>query len=68
VSDVTRDTVANLEERLDGVERALRRLRDGTYRQCQVCSAAIDDSLLEVDPARATCAAHPTLDEGSTSS
>jgi RNA polymerase-binding transcription factor DksA len=46
------------EQLLDGVDRALTRLDEGTYGTCEVCGAALDDHALEEDPLRVRCAAH----------
>jgi DnaK suppressor protein len=48
---------------LDGVERALDRLSEGTYGQCQTCGGPIVAAELERDPALALCEQHRTLDE-----
>ena len=46
---------------LDGVDRALERLSDGTYGQCETCGAPILDADLERDPTRRMCEQHLTL-------
>ena len=46
------------ERLLDGVDRALARLDDGTYGTCEVCGGALDDGDLEEDPLLTRCAAH----------
>jgi len=46
------------ERLLDGVDRALARLDDGTYGTCEVCGAALDDHDLEGDPLLTRCVAH----------
>ena len=46
---------------LDGVDRALVRLSDGTYGQCETCGAPILEAHLEGDPARSLCEQHLTL-------
>jgi hypothetical protein len=43
---------------LDGVDRALERLSEGTYGQCETCGAPVLDADLERDPARRMCAQH----------
>lgn len=43
---------------LDGVDRALERLSEGTYGQCETCGAPILDADLERDPARRHCEQH----------
>ena len=46
---------------LDGVDRALERLSEGTYGQCETCGAPILDADLERDPTRRLCEQHLTL-------
>ena len=46
---------------LDGVDRALERLSDGSYGQCETCGAAIRDDQLEGDPTRRLCEDHLSL-------
>jgi RNA polymerase-binding transcription factor DksA len=46
---------------LDGVDRALERLSEGTYGTCETCGAPIDPTDLEHDPTRRTCALHLAL-------
>ena len=48
---------------LDGVDRALSRLSDGTYGTCEVCGAAIGDAALEGEPTRRLCGEHLALRE-----
>ena len=43
---------------LDGVERALVALDDGSYGRCQVCGTAIEDGDLEADPLATRCRQH----------
>jgi RNA polymerase-binding transcription factor DksA len=43
---------------LDGVDRALLRLSEGTYGQCATCGAPILEADLERDPARHLCEQH----------
>jgi len=61
VSDVGNESVVAVEATLNGVDRALERLRLGTYRTCQVCAAPIDESELIANPLLANCPAHPEL-------
>ena len=63
MSDVTNESVAAMELTLNDVDRALDRLREGTYRHCDSCGEAIDDALLLADPLRTNCAAHPQLND-----
>ena len=43
---------------LDGVDRALERLSEGSYGTCEVCGADILESDLEHEPTRHTCEQH----------
>lgn len=61
VSEFTSESVAAIEATLNDVDRALERLRLGTYRTCQVCSSPIEESDLESNPLLANCPAHPEL-------
>lgn len=42
---------------LDGVDVALARLSDGSYRMCESCGGAIEDEVLAGDPTARRCAA-----------
>jgi RNA polymerase-binding transcription factor DksA len=46
---------------LDGVDRALERLSEGTYGQCETCGAPLLDADLEQDPTRTLCGQHLSL-------
>jgi DnaK suppressor protein len=46
---------------LDGVDRALQRLSDGTYGSCEACGAPILGAELEADPTRHMCEQHLAL-------
>jgi RNA polymerase-binding transcription factor DksA len=61
MSEFTNESVAQIEATLNDVDRALERLRAGTYRTCQVCGSNIDDVDLEANPLVANCSAHPEL-------
>jgi RNA polymerase-binding transcription factor DksA len=61
MAETSNESVVAIESTLDDVDRALERLRLGTYRECQVCAATIDESALEANPLLANCAAHPEL-------
>jgi RNA polymerase-binding transcription factor DksA len=52
-----------VEAELVDVERALRRLDDGTYGTCQACGATIPDERLEAMPAARFCVEHQTAAE-----
>lgn len=56
--DADLPSLAALEATLDGVETALARLREGTYRRCATCAEPIDEADLEADPVLTTCRAH----------
>ncbi|MDE3064512.1 MAG: hypothetical protein KGJ36_02445 [Acidobacteriota bacterium] len=59
--EVDNESVTAIEARLNAVDHALERLRQGTYRRCQVCDAPIDEALLVASPTLAHCPAHPEL-------
>jgi RNA polymerase-binding transcription factor DksA len=61
MSDFTNESVSAIETTLNDVDRALERLRLGTYRSCQVCGTLIDDADLESNPLLASCRSHPEL-------
>jgi RNA polymerase-binding transcription factor DksA len=43
---------------LDGVDRALERLSEGTYGSCETCGAPILGADLAADPTRRRCEQH----------
>jgi RNA polymerase-binding transcription factor DksA len=61
MSEFTNESVSAIETTLNDVDRALERLRLGTYRTCQVCGTPIDDADLEANPLLANCRTHPEL-------
>jgi RNA polymerase-binding transcription factor DksA len=61
VAEFSNVSVSAIESTLNNVDRALERLRLGTYRTCQVCSTPIDAVDLEANPLLANCRAHPEL-------
>ena len=48
---------------LDGVDRALQRLSEGTYGSCEACGAPLLGAELEADPTRRRCEQHLALGE-----
>jgi DnaK suppressor protein len=46
---------------LDGVDRALERLSEGSYGTCETCGSPILDADLERDPTRRMCEQHLAL-------
>jgi RNA polymerase-binding transcription factor DksA len=48
---------------LDGVDRALERLSEGTYGSCEACGAPILGTELAADPTRRMCEQHLALGE-----
>ena len=46
---------------LDGVDRALERLSEGTYGQCETCGSPVPRADLEQDPTRRMCEQHLTV-------
>jgi RNA polymerase-binding transcription factor DksA len=61
MSDFDNESVTAIETTLNEVDRALERLRVGTYRNCQVCNTPISDAALTANPLLANCPAHPEL-------
>ena len=61
MTEFANESVSAIESTLNDVDRALERLRAGTYRTCQVCHEPIDDSELIANPLLANCPAHPEL-------
>jgi DnaK suppressor protein len=49
----------SLEARLERVERALEKLRDGTYGTCDACGGPIDPRRLRAAPESTVCVACP---------
>jgi len=61
MSEFSNESVIAIETTLNEVDRALERLRVGSYRTCQVCSTPIADADLVANPLLANCPAHPEL-------
>lgn len=61
MSEFSNESVIAIESTLNEVDRALERLRVGSYRTCQVCSTPIADEALIANPLLANCPAHPEL-------
>ncbi|MEI6855454.1 MAG: hypothetical protein WCK12_05140 [Acidimicrobiaceae bacterium] len=59
--DFNNESVSAIEVTLNDVDRALERLRVGTYRTCQVCNTPIAESDLVGNPLLANCPSHPEL-------
>jgi RNA polymerase-binding transcription factor DksA len=59
--DIDESVLDAIEEELADVERALARLDDGTYAQCEACRKLIDDAVLARSPAARFCAEHLPL-------
>jgi RNA polymerase-binding transcription factor DksA len=59
-TDLTRSSAV-----LDGVDRALERLSDGTYGHCETCGAPVLDLDLQQDPTRHLCEQHLSLGQTS---
>lgn len=53
-----------VEVELDDVERAIRRLEEGTYGICEACHQPIGDERLEAQPAARFCVEHQRTSEG----
>ena len=56
--------LGQVEGELQDVERALRRLEDGSYGRCEACAEPIADERLEALPAARFCVRHQDLAEG----
>ncbi|HEY1825983.1 MAG TPA: hypothetical protein VGG21_08510 [Acidimicrobiales bacterium] len=56
------ESLKEIERTLDHVDRALERLHNGTYRNCNVCGSQLAELDLERDPLRATCDLHLSTD------
>jgi len=50
--------LAAIDADLEGVERALARLDEGTYGTCEVCGQALGDERLAADPLARRCDQH----------
>jgi DnaK suppressor protein len=61
MSEFDNESVTAIEATLNDVDRALERLRVGTYRTCQVCGTPIAEAELIANPLLANCPAHPEL-------
>ncbi len=61
MTEFANESVTAIEARLNDVDRALERLRAGSYRMCQVCNTPIDESALVANPLLANCPSHPEL-------
>jgi RNA polymerase-binding transcription factor DksA len=61
MSEFDNESVGAIEATLNDVDRALERLRVGTYRTCQVCNTPIGEVDLISNPLLANCPAHPEL-------
>jgi RNA polymerase-binding transcription factor DksA len=61
MSEFDNESVTAIEATLNDVDRALERLRVGTYRTCQVCSTPMTEVELIANPLLANCPAHPEL-------
>lgn len=48
----------SLEERLNKIKAAIKRIEDGTYGKCAAKGCHIEKARLEADPATATCIKH----------
>jgi RNA polymerase-binding transcription factor DksA len=50
--------LADAERVLDGVDRALQRLDEGTYGTCELCGAPVADDVLAATPLATGCERH----------
>ncbi len=59
--EFSNESVVAIETTLNEVDRALERLRVGSYRLCTVCATPIAEEDLSAHPLLANCPAHPEL-------
>ena len=50
--------VDKLAKQLDSVEKALEKIRKGTYGKCDICGEEIPEARLQANPASLTCIKH----------
>lgn len=48
----------HLEEMLNDIKNALKRIEEGNYGICEVCKEEIEEARLEANPSAATCVKH----------
>ena len=53
-----RGTLSALETRWNNINRALEKIVNGSYGNCEVCGGTIEAARLEANPAARTCVAH----------
>ncbi len=51
-------TLGTLETRYNGINRALQKIKDGTFGTCEICGAELEEDRLEANPAARTCKTH----------
>ena len=56
--EVDLSVLEQVEAELSDVERAMRKLDDGTYGKCEICNEQIDAERLEAQPATRACTKH----------
>ncbi len=61
--DERASTLAALERQYNDINRALRKIEEGTYGICEISGGMIDEDRLAANPAARTCKAH--MDEES---
>ena len=44
-----------LEEQLDSIKKALKRIKEGNFGKCEICKKPIDEKRLKANPAAAAC-------------
>jgi RNA polymerase-binding transcription factor len=59
--DPHRQVIDEATATLDGVDAALARLSEGTYRTCEECGDDLADEHLAAEPTRRRCDAHATV-------
>lgn len=56
--DERRATLATLEGRYNDVSRALKKITEGKYGVCEVCTQPIEEDRLDANPSAKTCKVH----------
>lgn len=56
--EAKRATLAQLETRYNNINRALKKIEDGTYGVCEICGEEIETDRLDANPAARTNKAH----------
>ena len=47
-----------LEEELNSIKKALKRIKDGGFGKCEICNKPLDENRLKANPAASACLKH----------